>query len=183
MKIKSLRAFLSSISPGLIERHEDKVRLIELLRFCWEVIDGNEAEGMAAYKLERMKQPEWESPFLLFLIERHGPIVLGSTRADVHQWKVNVLDGGADCNPEYGQVQVHPPQPALNVDSLADEVVRLVLERKDDPRLKWSPDRSRITLRIGKVIPKESGVKQTVGGRRRRLGNAIHPTDHMRSSL
>ena len=173
MKIDALRAFLSSISPGPIVRDEDKARLIELLRSCWEEIDGNEAEGMAAYKLERMEQPEWEPPFLRFLIERHGGTVHGSTRAEVHQWEVNVLDGSAHCNPDFGMRHRHPRQPALNVDRLADEVVGLIMQGKDDPSLKWSRDHSRVTLRIGKVIPEKSGFKETVAARRRQLGDAI----------
>ena len=172
MKIEALREFLSGIPPGPIGQDKDEARLIDLLRSCWGEIDGSEAESMAAYKLGRMEQPVWDPPLLRFKIERHGGTVLGSTRAEVHQWVVNVLDGRADCNPDFGKRQLHPRQPALKVDRLADELVALILNGKDDPRLKWSLDHSRVTLRIGKVI-RDSGYKETVAGRRRRLGDAI----------
>jgi hypothetical protein len=167
VQIEKLREFLRNISPGPIERKEDKDRIIELLSSCWEEIDGNQLEGMTADKLDRMEEPEWALPLLRFLIERHGRTVHGSTRADVHLWEVDVHKGSANYT-HFKTRQVRPRHPALEFDRLAGEIVGLILEGKDDPRLKWSPDHSRVTLRIGIVIPKGSGYKQTVAGRRRR---------------
>ena len=61
----------------------------------------------------------------------------------------------------------------MNLDGLAEEIVGLILEGKDEERLNWSSDRARVTLLMGNIVPKESGYKQTVAGRRKRLGVAI----------
>jgi len=58
------------------------------------------------------------------------------------------------------------------VKPLADEVVELIGEGADDERLKWSADRTRVTVLTGKVIP-SGGFRQTVEGRRKRFRQAL----------
>ena len=59
-------------------------------------------------------------------------------------------------------------QPGLDVEPLAVEIVSLIEGGVDDERIKWSADRSRVTVVIGQFIP-DSGPKQTVTARRKRF--------------
>src|SRR4051794_38893680 len=77
----------------------DKTTIVGLLQDCWESLEGHDAEAMAAYKLDRIESLKWEPPNLSFVIERHGGTVMSSTRADLHEWKINVDEGKASCNP------------------------------------------------------------------------------------
>jgi hypothetical protein len=45
---------------------------------------------MAGYKLSRMKDATWNPPILEFTIERHGGTALGSTRASLQRWEINM---------------------------------------------------------------------------------------------
>lgn len=46
---------------------------------------------MEAHKLlSRMEQIVWEPPVLTFVIARHGGMVLGSTRAELQHWAVDL---------------------------------------------------------------------------------------------
>jgi hypothetical protein len=38
---------------------------------------------------------EWNDPILAFTLEQHGGTVLGSSRADLERWIVNLNDGTA----------------------------------------------------------------------------------------
>jgi hypothetical protein len=86
--MQQLLEYLSTMSPGEIA---DVGQLDSLLAACWDQFDGGNAEGMEAYKLlGRMESISWNPPVLSFTIERHGGTVLGSTRADLQSWEVNV---------------------------------------------------------------------------------------------
>ena len=63
-------------------------------------------------------------------------------------------------------------QPRLNIEPIAEEVAELIVNGSEDPRVKWYPDRS-VWIKIGNVIPKASGVKRTVEGRRRRFRDCL----------
>ena len=45
---------------------------------------------MTSFKLFRAENLHWDPPVLSFTIERHGATVLGSTRAELHEWKINM---------------------------------------------------------------------------------------------
>ena len=134
--------------------------------------DGADAEGMQAHKLlGRMENTCWEPPLLSFTLERHGGTVLGSTRAELHYWQVNIETSTATCS-SGGHRQLTPMQPKLNVKPLADELVSLILMGQRDDRLKWNTDGS-VRLMIGKIIPSDSVVRQTLQGRRKRLNKEV----------
>jgi hypothetical protein len=89
--IDALREHLGSLPSGEVE----KDRLLEFLVPAWPAIDGGSDHAMAAHKLMRIEHPSWRAPILEFDMERHGGTVLGSTRADLEHWAVDVEAGTA----------------------------------------------------------------------------------------
>jgi hypothetical protein len=160
-----LLAYLSSIPQGPIA---DGGPLESLLASAWHDFRGANAEGMKAYKLRgRMENIFWEPPVLSFMLERHGATFLGSTRAKLQYWQVNVETREATCRTD-GHRQLVPMQPRLNVKPLAEEIAHLITEGRNDNRLKWNADGS-VRVLIGKILPDDSAVQQTLQGRRKRF--------------
>jgi hypothetical protein len=168
-KIEKLRAFLWAIPPGEIKNTDELERV---LASCWSAFDGADASGMTADKLyDRMKMVHWDPPLLSFRIARHGETVLGSSRAPVHEWTLD-LDQGSAHYDKVGHEQVRPQSARVDVRPIVREIVDLVKAGKDDPRLQWAADRSRVTVRVGN-IPALGGVKETRQGRRKRFGDEL----------
>lgn len=163
--MQQLLEYLSTMSPGQIA---DVGQLDSLLAACWDQFDGGNAEGMESYKLlGRMESISWNPPVLSFTIERHGGTVLGSTRAELQSWEVNVQNQSAVCGTG-GHRQLEPMRPRLDVKPIAAEIVELIVNRQDDNRLKWKPDGS-VRVLIGNILPSGSAVNQTLQGRRKRF--------------
>ena len=56
----------------------------------WDALAGDDG-GMTSRKLHgRMEVVLWNPPRLTFYIERHGATVLGSSRAEVQEWTVDL---------------------------------------------------------------------------------------------
>ena len=165
MALEQLRVYLRDTPPGPVE---DVVGLYDVLVPAWEDIAGSSDTSMAYTKLDRIEEPQWNPPLLTFRMERHGGMVGGgSSRAEIQEWTVDVDKAEADVETR-GYRQLLPMQPRLDVEPLAVEIVSLIEGGVDDERLKWSADRSRVTVVIGQVIP-DSGPKQTVTARRKRF--------------
>src|SRR5262249_29182080 len=119
----SLRAFLATQPPGtLLPGSAEKV--VGILEACWIDLEGSGEESMHAGKLARAEDLIWHPPILSFVIERHGGTVLGSTRAELHRWEIDVDRGSATCDPQAGRRQLRRQSPALNVEPLAEEIGR-----------------------------------------------------------
>jgi hypothetical protein len=85
---------MKNLEPGPIEETTHHERLLSEV---WDDLGGDEG-GMTGQKLVgRMKHIEWHPPVLSFSIERHGGTVLGSTRAEVQQWCVDIDRQIASC--------------------------------------------------------------------------------------
>jgi len=169
-KMTELRDYLDASGPGAIPNIDD---LVALLTPLWPTLVGSDAEAMATRKLGRMEDPVWKPPLLRFRIERHGGTVLGSTRAAMQTWTVDL----AKCTAavvEDGHRQLRPQAPRLTVQPLVEELIQLIASGANDRRLTWSPDRTSVRVRIGEVIP-SAGAQQTVAGRRRRLRENLDP--------
>ena len=163
--LDNLRVYLTNTVPGPIE---DMTKLLSVLVPAWEDIAGFSDTSMAYTKLDRIEEPQWNPPLLTFRMERHGGMVGGgSSRAEIQEWTVDVDKAEAIVETR-GHRQMRPMQPRLDVEPLAVEIVSLIEGGVDDERLKWSADRSRVTVVIGQVIP-DSGPKQTVTARRKRF--------------
>jgi len=168
-EVTALSKYLYKVGPGPIS---DTNHLDSLLAECWDALDGSDAEGMEGYKLNgRIEDAEWNPPALSFTLERHGGTVLGSSRAELQEWNIDINARTATCS-IVGHRQIHPMAPRLDVLPLAQEVVKLILEGKKDERLTWYENGS-VRVHIGKILTESSAMRQTLAGRRKRFRNAV----------
>jgi len=168
--LEQLREYLRGRPRGPV-RDEDHAALVRLMSHAWPEFDGSEEEGMDSVKLARMERPCWDPPVLTFRIERHGAMVAGgSSRAEMQTWTVDVDKAEVDVAVS-GYRQIEPMAPRLDVKPLVAEIVSLIEAGQDDERLKWSADRSRVTVRTGRILP--PAYKRTMEGRRQRFGDAL----------
>jgi hypothetical protein len=167
--VRGLCDYLDSFGPGPIT---DTGRLGGMLSSCWDELDGSDQEGMTSFKLHgRVEDATWNPPLLRFSIERHGATVRGSSRAERHGWTLDLQTKTATWE-RLGFRQVRPAARRLDVQALADAIFQLILEGQMDERLKWYEDGT-VRVQIGKVIPENSAVKQTLAGRRKRFRAAL----------
>ena len=165
---EELKDYLRTIEPGRIARTGDLERL---LTEVWEDLGGDEG-GMAGRKLiGRMEGAEWHPPTLIFTIERHGGTVLGSSRAELQRWVVDLDRMMATCE-RAGHRQLSPTARRVDVGPIAAEIAGLVVGGVIDDRLRWLGD-GRVRVEVGRIFPERSGYKQTVQGRRKRLREAL----------
>jgi hypothetical protein len=97
-----------------------------LLAACWGDLVRDDG-GMAGNKLlGRMEAVTWKPPTLGFQIERHGGTVLGSSRAEIQHWEVD-LEKKTAILTKTGHRQLRPMRPRLNIEPLVEEIVRLIV--------------------------------------------------------
>ena len=175
----SLRNFLDLHPPTKSFSHETHLKLVEMLKDSWGHLDGSDAEGMRAQKIDRIEELHWDPPLLRITIERHGSTAMGSTRAELLEWTVNVKEGTASCT-RSGFRQLEPMAKALKIAPVVEELVQLIEEGSQDQRLKWFGDGQRVTVSYRKAIDTaevQQGVvseyKQTKQGRSKRLSEAL----------
>lgn len=162
--LKKVNEYLATVPSG---RLKDTSDLAVVLGEAWDELSGDDY-GMEGYKLHRrMENVLWEPPRLIFTIERHGWTVMGSSRAELHRWTVDVNEGTANCE-SIGYRQVYPRQRPLDVKPLAEEIAELIVRGMPDERLKWGQDGS-VQVLTGRIIPATSACRQTIIGRRRRF--------------
>jgi len=164
----ALRRYLQERGPGSIEDHDD---LESLLARCWDSLVGSTSGGMTSSKLfGRIEDARWQPPELTFTIERHGGTVVGSSRAELQDWTVD-LERQTLQYKQRRHRQLRSSQPRLDVAPLAEEIFKLMLARADDARLTWNSDGS-VQVKIGTIIPATS-PQQTTTGRRKRFSREL----------
>jgi hypothetical protein len=164
----ALREYLGRLPSGPVDNPGD---LVPLLAEIWHLFTGSDAEAMEPRKLARMERVRWDPPVLEFVVERHGGTARGSSRAALQGWSVDLERMTASCA-KVGSRQCRPMQPALKVEPIADELVRLVIAGRQDPRLRWRPDGT-VRVWVTKILPAGSAAKETLAGRRKRLRVAL----------
>ena len=141
--------------------------LQSLLADSWDLFEGSEQEGMEKTKLfGRMENVLWYPPFLSFTIERHGSTVMGSSRAPIHQWILDIYKETAEFS-EGSYRQLSPRQKNLDTKAFANDIANKINSGKTSPLIERVEDGT-IRIMIGEIIP-ESGFKQTVAGQRKRF--------------
>ncbi len=166
--MNQLRKYLKRIPEGEIT---DTAELEGLLASCWDKFTGDYG-GMEPQKLlGRMKDVLWSPPILGFVIERHGGTVMGSSRAEIQTWELNIEQETINMRVR-GYRQLSPRQAAIKVQPIADELAELIKNGHHDERLHWSTD-ERVRILSGKLFPANSAQKQTLEGRRKRLAMAM----------
>jgi len=166
--MERLMTYLRQAPEGKIV---DTAELEKLLAECWNELVGDYG-GMKPHKLlGRVEDVLWRPPILHFLIERHGGTAMGSSRAELQHWTVDVEHKTATVGVG-GYRQISPRAAPLDVESITEEVVHLVLNRVEDDRLKWSK-KGHVQVLIGRILPEGSAFKQTLLRRRSRVSDAI----------
>lgn len=122
--INQLRKYLKRIPEGEIT---NTVELEELLAECWDEFVGDHG-GMEPQKLlGRMEDVLWRPPILGFVIERHGGTVMGSSRAELQHWTVDVEHKTAITGVK-GYRRKSPSQNAADVKPIANKLTELIIK-------------------------------------------------------
>jgi hypothetical protein len=173
--IQRLRDALREFPQGPIK--SDAFRIISLLADCWDQLKGGDETSMRGFKLDRAEQLSWDPPLLSFTIERHGATVLGSTRAELQDWTVD-LESLTISHTEGRYRQLTPAKPELDVKPIAQRVCDAVqqgpgsgCELVNKGMVVWQSP-YRVTIKQGMLIPND-GFKQTIEGRRRRFRDEL----------
>jgi hypothetical protein len=162
--VERLRAFVAGLAPGPVA----DPALIDLIAACWHELAGSREEGTTAGKLGRMETLRWEPPHLRFVLERHGGTVLGSTRASLHHWAVDVAQGTARIE-NMSRRQLEAMASRFDARGLADRIAEAVLVKKDLPELEWGKNRASFRLNPEAIPDLWQGFNKTLTGRRRRF--------------
>ena len=177
--LSSVRALLNELNDGPqgAIRGAARDKIIRLLAHCWQDLEGADETSMKDWKLDRLEDLSWNPPVLSFTIERHGGTVLGSTRAELHEWTVNLNLATAHCAPG-GYRQLVPVAPRLDVKSIAARVCDTVQQGQasncdfvKQGIVVWHGS-DHVSIKHGALIPR-GGYQQTVAGRRRRFRNEL----------
>ena len=175
--ILAVRNLLSGIQAGRLPV-DLEAQVKNLLAGCWaELTESNETR-MEPRKVNRGEDWAWNPPVLSFTIARHGGTVLGSTRARLQHWEVN-LDEGTTHQAESGFRQVTPTAPRVNEADLR-EIARRVCEAvQNGPHgsptslpIKWRSD-TEVIIKPASLIPND-GFQQTIQGRRTRVKKILN---------
>lgn len=168
-EMQALLEHLECLPPGPVV---DMTALSERLSACWGEFEGSNKGSMAGRKLhDRMEQPMWNPPELTFEIERHGGTVMGSSRAELYQWTVDIERRTAVCAPSSYR-QIRPMAKRLDVAPLAKSIAQAIVKREDHQAVKWKQDKTAHVL-IGNVLPANSAAAQTLASRRKRFWRAL----------
>src|SRR5262249_51543313 len=103
--------------------------LLHVLSMCGDPCDGDDSAGMAADKLARIEKPRWDTPVLSFLLERHGGLVVGSSRAEVQSWEVS-LETRTASSRDVGHRQKCLMERGLKVGPIANRLMQQVLNHE-----------------------------------------------------
>ncbi len=164
-----LRKLMFALPPGEVT---ELGRVSALLAECWHDFAGAEAERMHAGKLGRMEDLRWDPPVLSFTIERHGAMGVGSTRAEIQQWRVDLDRKTAECERSRSYRQVLARAEGVRIGPIARELADSIAAGGADERLKWQGAEI-VRVLMAKIFPYDSGYRQTVTGRRKRLRAAL----------
>ncbi len=170
-----LQDTLALLRRHLAGRRQGPIQLTptieNLLADGWDNLIGD-VGGMTGSKLlGRIESVVWEPPKIVFRIERHGATVMGSSRAEVQEWTID-LEQRTKTAQVVGRRQVRPTQGRLDMQPVAQEIAAAILGSRPDDRLKWDGE-DQVRLLIGEVLPAGSAFKETLGGRRKRLRQAV----------
>lgn len=163
----SLRQLLSQLSPGPVPP-ELQHRVKDLLSYCWPGFAGHDQTRLRPHRLLQAEDLTWEPPYLCFAIERHGATMLGSSRAEIEYWHVD-LDREEAILAGQSWRQLYPRRPPWNAKPVAEELAQAILQGREHPALTWQGPNT-VRVRTKEVIPDyDRSPRRTLGGRQSRL--------------
>jgi hypothetical protein len=167
-ELAALKNYLATVPPGPVT---ETATLEGLLAACWDEFTGDDG-GMAGYKLlKRMEDVTWTPPTLNFAIERHGGTVMGSTRAEVQHWEVDLAKKTAILA-KTGHRQLRPMARRIYIKPLVDRILA-ALRGGSESDLVFRHDDGTTTLNTTLIFPGGSAVSMTLEGRRKKLREAV----------
>lgn len=96
---------------------------------------------------------------------------MGSTRAELQHWEVD-LEKRTVTIVKTGHRQLSPMAKRVYIKPLAEELLQAIRSGKKDKRLIWHGE-DEVVLCSSYIFPRKSGFRMTVGGRRKRLREAV----------
>jgi hypothetical protein len=164
--ITTLKNQLAGLGNGPIS---DSTEVERLLAGSWHELAGSNKGGMEGYKLNgRMENVVWNPPILKFVVERHGGTTLGSTRAELQHWEVN-LDAGTAEITKTGHRQLKTMAARVSIKGMAEEIAQAILEGNDDKRFFIDSHNGDLVVNASSMFSTGSGYNRTVEGRRMSL--------------
>lgn len=82
-------------------------------------------------------------PYITFKMERHGGTSFGSTCGEIYEYWVNLETGAVDAR-KGGLRQIRPQAKKLDTNAIAQELVKTVESKEQDPRVKYRDEKKRI---------------------------------------
>jgi hypothetical protein len=160
-----LKSLLQGASTGPLP-DDVAAELREAVAESWSHLQGSDETSMDEFKVRtRAHSFRWEPPTLVFELERHGALTLGSTRAERQEWRIN-LNTAQTTSHVIGRRQVQKASERWDARSAAQQLAESIMAGRDDERIRWLPD-GRVEVMMRRVLP--SGPKRTTEGRRERL--------------
>lgn len=166
--VENLYRHCTTLPPGPVA---DELSLRRLLADAWDDF-GSDDGGMEPYKLLRpLEAVSWSPPVLSFVIERHGGLAVGGTRAERQHWHVDVEAGTATLG-MVGWRQNKPQSDDFPVKATAAEVIEAIRNGQKHDRLQWDGP-NKVKLMTTKLFPEGSGYRRTVEGQRKRFRSYV----------
>jgi len=168
MPLNKLNDLLKKNGSGDLTSSPDYSNIVNLLAQCWPNFTGSGSNGMTAAKIrdDRLESTTWNPPCIEFDIERHGGIILGSTRAEIYSWSVDLVTQSA-ISMQTGRRQVKQQAPKWFAAPEAQKFADLINKGLKHEGLEWkSPERVRIL--IDKIIPGSRPASQKDPTKQRR---------------
>jgi hypothetical protein len=171
--IEELRAVMHDVPHGEVST-ADSAKVLRHLAVCWENIIGSDDQSTTGHKIYRGEEVKWQPPMLTFVVERHGAICLGSSRAELHQWEVNIDTATARIVQRRTR-QLYARSPSFTKDKahkLAVEIRTLVTSGATNYRIKWNKDGT-VNVNINNCV--DADCQQTQTGRNRQFTAHLVP--------
>lgn len=166
--VEKLYRHCTTLTPGPVA---DELSLRRLLADAWDDF-GSDDGGMEPYKLLRpLEAVSWSPPVLSFVIERHGGLAVGGTRAERQHWHVDVEAGTATLG-KVGWRQNKPQSDDFPVKATAAEVIEAIRNGQNHDRLQWDGP-NKVKLMTTKLFSEGSGYRRTVEGQRKRFRSYV----------
>lgn len=167
--VEKLHRHCTTLPPGPVA-YEPALR--RLLADAWDDLVSDDG-GMEPYKLLRpLEAVSWTPPILSFVIERHGGLAVGGTRAERQHWHVDVEAGTATLG-KVGWRQNKPQRDDFPVlKATAAEVTEAIRNGQNHDRLQWDGP-NKVKLLTTKLFPEGSGYRRTVEGQRKRFRSYV----------
>jgi hypothetical protein len=177
-----LKEYLQRLPGGSVLR-EQYTELLTLLASCWEQFRGVSDTKMRWSKVMRDGGPRdlmWHPPILSFTIERHGSLVLGSTRAEKQRWSLDLENRTASAD-TVGRRQVHQPAQAFRSREMAAMAEKICSEIQEGPSstsdyttrgiIAWAGS-DQVHIKHGELVP-PAAFQQTTASRRKRFRSIL----------